>query len=244
MAKTVLITGGSRGIGKATAILCARQGWNTAFTYRTGREEALELERLLRENGLSALAIPMDVCSREQVFAAVEQAVKHFGGLDGLVNNAGIAAQKLFTDLTEQDWSQMLEVNLTGAFRCCQAAIPWMLRRGGGSIVNLSSIWGQAGASCEVHYSASKAAVIGLTKALAKELGPSKIRVNCVAPGVIDTPMNRHLAPEILDGLRQETPLERIGTPEQVAESIFFLLSGRAEFITGQVLGVNGGFVV
>ena len=161
-----------------------------------------------------------------------------------LVNNAGIAQQKLFTDLTLQDWERLFAVDVTGVFLCCRRALPGMIRRQQGVILNISSMWGQVGASCEVHYSAAKAAVIGLTKALAKEEGPSRIRVNCIAPGVIATEMNAHLTPEDMEDLREETPLLRIGTPADVARAAVFLASDQASFITGQVLGVNGGMVV
>ncbi|MDC0700747.1 SDR family oxidoreductase, partial [Blautia wexlerae] len=164
--------------------------------------------------------------------------------VDVLVNNAGIAQQKLFTDLTDTDWDRIFAVDVKGVFLCCQAALPHMIHEKRGAIVNISSMWGQVGASCEVHYSAAKAAVIGLTKALAKELGPSQIRVNCIAPGVIATEMNDLLGAETLEALREETPLEAIGTAEQVADAVRFLASDQASFITGQVLGVNGGMVI
>ena len=163
---------------------------------------------------------------------------------DLLVNNAGIAQQKLFTDVTEEEWDRIFAVNVKGLYTCCRAVVPHMVRRHAGSIINVSSIWGEVGASCEVPYSASKAAVIGFTKALAKELGPSGIRVNCVSPGVIATEMNAALDPETLDALREETPLGTIGTPEDAARAILWLAGEDSAFVTGQVLGVNGGFVI
>ena len=167
-----------------------------------------------------------------------------FGTIDALVCNAGIARQELFTDITLESWREMLGVNLDGVFHCCQAALPAMIHRKQGRIITLSSMWGQVGGSCEVAYSAAKAGVIGLTKALAKEVGPSGITVNCVAPGVIETEMNRQLSPETKAALAEETPLERLGTPEDVAEAIWFLASEAGRFFTGQVLAPNGGWVV
>lgn len=244
MAQTVLITGASRGIGRAAALRFIQEGWNVAAQYRTGEAEAKELEQEARRLGGNLLAFPADVADREQVQQLVEAAQRAFGRVDALVNNAGIAQQKLFSDLTEEDWDRMFDVNIKGIFHCCQAVLPGMIHRKAGSIVNLSSIWGIAGASCEVHYSASKAAVIGLTKALAKELGLSGIRVNCVAPGVVATQMNAHLSPEVLEELREETPLQTIGTPEDIADAIWFLASEQSRFITGQVLSPNGGIVI
>ena len=167
-----------------------------------------------------------------------------FGGVDILVNNAGIAQQKLFTDITDEDFDKMFAVNVKGVFNCCREAVPYMVNRKNGRIINISSIWGISGASCEVHYSASKAAVIGLTKALAKELGPSGICVNCIAPGVIDTPMNSCFDSDTMNALIDETPLMRIGTPEDIAKTVFFFASEDSSFITGQVICADGGFIV
>ena len=176
--------------------------------------------------------------------AQVQAVVERWGQIDLLVNNAGIAQQRLFTEITEAEWDRMFAVNAKGLYACCRAVVPGMIRRHSGNIINVSSMWGQAGASCEVHYSAAKAAVIGFTKALAKELGPSGIRVNCVAPGVIATEMNAALDGETLDALREETPLGTIGTPEEAARAILWLAGDGASFVTGQVIGVNGGFVI
>lgn len=240
--QTVLITGGSRGIGSAAVRLFAKRGWNVAFTYHTGASEAELLLRELRE--FSCLSLSCDVSNAAEVKSAITEAQKQFGSIDVLVNNAGIAQQKLFTDLTEDDWDRMFDINVKGMFHCCQAVLPAMIRAQSGRIVNLSSVWGETGGSCEVHYSASKAAVIGLTKALAKELGPSNICVNCVSPGVIATRMNAMHGENTLKELADETPLCRIGTPEEVAEAIYYLSSPASGFITGQVLGVNGGFFI
>ena len=185
-------------------------------------------------------ALPAELAGR----AAVEELFRLAGPVDVLVNNAGIAQQKLFTDVTEEDWRRVFAVDVDGVFRCCQCALPHMIHEKAGSIVNISSMWGQVGASCEVAYSAAKAAVIGLTKALAQELGPSHIRVNCVCPGVIDTEMNAALGADTMDALREETPLGRIGAPEDVAAAVSFLAGEESSFVTGQILGVNGGFVI
>lgn len=240
--QTVWITGGSRGIGAAAVRLFAERGWNVAFTYLTGKAEAGLLAQELA--GCPCLPLACDVSDAVQVKNAAAEVQKRFGRIDVLVNNAGIAQQKLFTDLTEDDWDRMFDVNVKGMFHCCQAVLPSMIREQSGKIVNLSSVWGETGGSCEVHYSAAKAAVIGLTKALAKELGPSNICVNCVSPGVIATGMNAIHGEDTLKGLAEETPLCRIGTPEEAAEAIYYLSSPASGFITGQVLGVNGGFLI
>lgn len=242
--KTVLITGASRGIGAETARLFAQKGWAVAVNYRNSRDAAEELVSEIRKNGGTALAIPADVGDPEQVEALFRTAEQELGQIEALVNNAGIAQQKLFTDLTDEDWDELFRVDVKGVFLCCRRALPAMIRRHRGVIVNISSMWGQVGASCEVHYSAAKAAVIGLTRALAKEVGPSGIRVNCIAPGVIRTEMNGNLTPETLEALKEETPLELLGDPADVAKAAWFLTSEDSAFITGQVLGVNGGMVI
>ncbi len=242
--KTVLITGGATGIGRSTAELFAALGCRVVVACNKSFREGLELARALSQMGLAAVALRADVSCRAEVDQLFAQTEKLYGGVDILINNAGIAQQKLFTDLTQEDWERMLGVNLTGVFNCTQAALPYMIRQKAGSIVNVSSIWGICGASCEAHYSAAKAGVIGLTKALAKELGPSGIRVNCVAPGVVDTRMNGQLEEETLAQLREETPLGRIAAPEEVARSIVFLAMENSSFTTGQVLSPNGGMVI
>lgn len=241
--KTVLITGSSRGIGRETARLFAREGWRVAIHYHRNEDAARalmkELERLVDCDCFQA-----DVASPVQARHLAEAAAERFGGIDALVNNAGIAQQKLFTEITDQDWHEMFSVNTDGVFYMCRAVLPQMIARHAGAIVNVSSVWGVTGASCEVHYSASKAAVIGMTKALAKEVGPSGIRVNCVTPGVIATDMNAGFDTETLSVLKQETPLGRLGAPEEVAGLICYLCSDRASFLTGQVIGADGGFAV
>ena len=239
MAQTVFITGGSRGIGAACVRAFAAAGWQVAFTYRVSREVA---GALAEQTG--ALALCADLHDDKAVSRAFGEARGHFGAPDAVVCNAGIAEQKLFQDITDEDWLHMLDVNLMGAVRTIRAALPDLLHRKHGSIVTISSIWGQMGASCESHYAASKAALIGLTKSLAQELGPSGIRVNCVAPGVINTDMVQVLGQETLRDLAEQTPLGRLGTPEDVAHAVAFLASDKASFLTGQILAADGGFIV
>ena len=237
--KTVLITGASRGIGAAAAQLFANRGYRVAVNYHRSRREA---EALAGE--LGGIAVQADVSDAAQVQKMVDNVLDKFCQLDILVCNAGIAQQKLFGDLTDADWRHMFGVNVDGMFYTIRAVLPHFIHNKAGRIITVSSMWGQVGASCEVAYSASKAAVIGLTRALAKELGPSGITVNCVAPGVIATEMNAHLDASALETLREETPLGAIGTPRDAAESICFLASEAAQFITGQVIAPNGGLVI
>ncbi len=214
-----------------------RNGWRAGFTYRASDalSEALSLET-------GALSEAADVADASAVHKAFEHFRTHIGEPDALICNAGVAEQKQFQDISDADWMRILDVNLMGAVRSVREALPSMLRRKSGSIVLVSSIWGESGASCESHYAASKAALIGFGKSLASELGPSGIRVNCVSPGVIDTDMNAVHSRATLTSLADETPLCRLGTADEVAESILFLCSGRSSFITGQVLRVSGGF--
>ncbi len=241
--KAVLITGASRGIGRAAAELFARRGYGVLINYRQDAGAAHELEKQLLDSGADALAVQADVAQEDQVLRMMEMAVKRFGFIDVLVNNAGIASQRLFTALTTEEWRRMMAVHVDGTFHCCREVLPAMIREKRGAIVNVASIWGLSGASCEVAYSTAKAAVIGMTKALAREVGPSGVRVNCVAPGVIDTAMNAAAGADILDMLAEETPLGRIGTAQEAAQAIAYLASEEASFITGQVLTVDGGFI-
>lgn len=235
--KTALITGGSRGIGAACVRAFRQAGWQTAFFYRQSREAA---EALARETG--AIAVPCDVADSEAVRRAVQETKAFLPHVDALVNNAGIASQELLTDVTDEQWRRMVDTNLSGAFYLCRAVLPGMISRREGSIVNVSSIWGRIGASCEVPYSAVKAGLIGLTRGLAKEVGPSGVRVNCVCPGVIRTDMLSTFTPDDLAELADETPLGRLGTPEDVARAVLWLSGPESAFVTGQVLGVDGGF--
>ena len=233
--RTALITGGSRGIGAACARSLTKAGYRIIINYDRSEEAA---KNLASELGCST--VQADVSDPVQV----SRMFGEIGDVDILVCCAGIALAKLFTDTSYEEWRHVLAVNLDGTANCCRAAIPHMVQEKDGRIITVSSIWGVTGASCETAYSASKAGVIGLTKSLAKELGPSGITVNCIAPGVIDTDMNATLSPETLKELAEETPLSRIGTPEEVAAAVRFLASEEAAFITGQVLGVTGGFAI
>lgn len=244
MKKTVLITGASRGIGRAAAEAFAKAGYDVAVNYNKSAEAAETLCRELEKYSVKALPFQADVADKKAVNAMTNEIEKKLGGISVLVNNAGIAEQALFTDITEKMWDRMFAVNVKGAYNCTQAVLPKMIHEKYGRIINISSMWGISGASCEVHYSAAKAALIGFTKALAKEVGLSGITVNCVAPGVIDTDMNGHLSPEIISELKEETPLNRIGAPRDVVETVLFPASEKASFITGQTISVDGGFIL
>ena len=237
--KTVLITGGSRGIGRAMVETFSKNGYSVAFTYKNSEKEAKELA-----TAIGAVAIRADSASETDVKNAVKYAISQLGSIDCLINNAGISSFSLFTDLSLDDWNKTLTVNLTGAFLYSREVIPDMLKRQKGRIINVSSMWGLVGSSCEVHYSTAKAGLIGMTKALAKELGPSGITVNAIAPGVINTDMNKALSVDDIAALREDTPLMRIGEPCEVAEAALFLASDSSSFITGDVLNVSGGYVI
>lgn len=239
MNKTALITGGSRGIGKCLVEGFIKEGYNVAFTYLNSDKDA---EALSTRCG--AYAIKADVSKSDEVENAVRLAIEGFGKIDVLVNNAGIDEFCLLTDITDEKWHKMIDTNLSSAFYASRAVLKDMIRRQGGAIINIASMWGEVGASCEVHYSVSKAGLIGLTKALAKEVGPSNIRVNCVSPGVIDTDMNKHLSNEDMEQLKNDTPLGKIGKCEDILNAVLFLASDKSSFITGQILGVNGGYII
>ncbi len=242
--KYALITGGSRGIGAAAARLFARRGWGVAVGYHHSQARAQVLVRELEALGVPALAVRGDVADIAQVTEMVDNVLEKFCQLDILVCSAGISHLGLISQIDEDQWRRLFAVNVDGVHHCCRAVLPHMLERKSGAIVTVSSMWGQVGASCEAAYSATKGAVIAYTKALAKELGPSNIRVNCVAPGVIDTEMNANLSSDDLAALADETPLGRIGTPEEAAAAIVFLAGEESSFLTGQVLAPNGGLVV
>lgn len=237
--QVVLITGGSRGIGAACARRFAAGGCKVVLNYRQSRQQAEELAE-----ELGGWAVQADVSDPAQVQEMVDNVLEKFCQLDILICNAGVAQQKLFGDLTDGDWRRMFAVNVDGVFYTIRAALPHFIHRKAGRILTMASMWGQVGGSCEVAYSAAKAAVIGLTKALAKELGPSGITVNCLSPGVIETEMNGNLTPADLAALAEETPLGRIGTAAEVAEAAYFLACQGGSFFTGQVISPNGGLVI
>lgn len=243
--KTVLITGASGGIGFATAKLFLEEGYRVAMHYFSHGEEVSALAEevnQLKEN--TTVAIKADLRTEADVLWLFDRVEEALGPVEILVNNAGISSQQLFTDITEEEWDRMFAVHVKGTFFCCKRALPGMIHKKQGSIINVSSMWGQIGGSCEVHYSAAKGAVIAMTKALAMEVAPSGIRVNCVAPGMIDTAMNGHLSQEDREAFLEEIPLGREGTPREVAETILFLASEKSSFFTGQVLSPNGGTVM
>lgn len=244
MSRVVLITGAAGGIGSATAVKFAQNSYSVALGYKTSENQAQRLAADLQENSVQAKAFYSDAANLQQAKKLIDDVTEHFGKVDVLVNNAGAAQQKLFSDITQSDFREMIDNNLTTAFNCSQAVLEQMIRRKSGKIINISSVWGIHGASCEVHYSAAKAAVIGMTKALAKEVAPSGITVNAVAPGVIDTKMLSSFSKEDLDALTEQTPLGRIGTGMDVANLIYFLSSSDADFITGEVITVDGGFAL
>lgn len=237
--KTVLVTGASRGIGAAVARRFSQGGYRVILNYNKSKDEALSLAQ-----EINAIPIKADVGIAEEVKQMMSVIENDFGGADVLINNAGISSFNLFTDVSEDEWQNVLNINLGGAYRVTRLGLKSMIKKQSGCIINISSMWGQVGSSCEVAYSTAKAGLIGMTKALAKEVGPSGIRVNCIAPGVIDTDMNSELGADVLKELCEETPLLRLGTADDIASAAYFLAGSEASFITGQVLGINGGFVI
>lgn len=235
MGKVVIVTGGSRGIGAAICEEFIKNGDIVILNYRSSVEKALNLKEKLGEN---LYLIKADVGNMLEVKVMADFCLSKFGRIDVLVNNAGISQIKPFADITEDDWDEMMRVNLKGVYNCTKCVIDFMIHNKSGKIINISSIWGEVGASCEVHYSTAKAGIIGFTKALAKEMALSNIQVNCITPGIIDTEMNSQFN---LEELKEEVPMERIGTPKDIADTVLFLASDRANYITGQVIGVNGG---
>ena len=244
MAKVALVTGASRGIGRATAEAFARAGYQVAANYCRSKEQIEQFSAQMEREGCAVIPVQADVSDPEQVERMVQTVQRQFGHIDVLVCNAGIARQGLLTDFSPADWRQMMSVNLDGTFYCCRSVLPGMIRQKYGRIVLISSMWGQTGGSCEVAYSAAKAGLIGLGKALAKEEGPSGITVNVIAPGVINTDMMAGFTDEDRAALAEETPVERLGEPDEIARTMVFLADEASGYITGQVLGVNGGLVI
>ena len=244
MRKVALVTGASRGIGAAIAVELAKCGYDVAVNYKTRKDAAEEVKGQIEALGQQAVAVQADVSDRSAVDAMFDTVKKTLGQVELLVSNAGIAGQAQIQDLTQERWKEFFAVNVDGAFNTVQNVLPYMLHEHRGCIITVSSMWGLRGASCESAYSATKAAVIGFSRSLANELAPSGIRVNCVAPGVIDTQMLDELPVEIKEGLADETPLRRLGTPQDIASLVAFLASDKASFITGQVITADGGFIV
>ena len=240
--KTVLITGGSRGIGKCIAENLARDGFNVVLNYNKSEKQAKQIKKELEEQGINIEICKADVSKREEVKKLVKFTLNKFGNIDVLINNARIAKLQMFNDITDSDWNEMLGTNLNSVFYTIQESLPNMIHNKNGCIINISSIWGLVGASCEVAYSVSKAGIDGMTKSLAKELGPSNIRVNSIAPGVIDTEMNSNLDNAIKEEIKNETPLNKIGKPIDIYRCVKWLIED--EFTTGQVISPNGGYVI
>ena len=241
--KTAVITGSSQGIGRQIALEFAKNNYNVVINYNESKNEAFELVEKIKKSGGTSIAVQANVSKFQEAQKLIDLSLNEFGKINVLVNNAGISLQKIFQDVSEAEWKNLFEVNVGSVFNCCSCVLKDMILRKSGKIINISSIWGMVGASMEVHYSASKAAIIGFTKALAKELGPSGINVNCVSPGVIDTKMN-NFDQETFAELKNETPLGKIGSALDIAKTVLFLASSDADFITGQVISPNGGFVI
>lgn len=244
MKRTVIVTGSSKGIGAAAAIMFAQKGFNVVINYNESYESASLLCNSLVSNGYSVITQKANVANKMEVDLMVKETLYKFGSIDVLINNAGIAYQGLITDTDEIDFDRIIDIDLKGVFNCCKSVTQTMVNQKSGTIINISSMWGQVGASCEVAYSAAKAGVIGLTKALAKELAPSGITVNCIAPGLIETGMNSNLTVEELNDFVNEIPLGRMGSADEIAAAAYFLASPAADYITGQVLGINGGYII
>lgn len=240
MKKTIVVTGGSRGIGRAIVERLAMKDYNVILNYNSSEMEAKEVKEKLKDSGKEIEIFKADVSKRKEVQSLVEFAMEKYNKIDVLINNAGISQVKLFTDITDEDWQKMMDINLNSVFYSCQEVSKIMINQKEGCIINISSIWGEIGASCEVHYSVAKAGVDALTKSLAKELGPSNIRVNSIAPGIIDTEMNRHLNKDEIKAIKDEIPLEKIGMPEDIAKCAEWLIEDK--YTTGQVISINGGW--
>ena len=238
--KTVIVTGGSRGIGAAIVKELAKQGFNVVLNYNNSEEAAKQIQKELEEQNIRIEIFKADVSKREAVSKLVKFTLDKYNNIDVLINNAGIDQIKPFMDITDEDWNKLMQVNLNSVFYCSQEVLENMIHNKKGCIINISSIWGRVGASCEVHYSASKAAIDGLTKALAKEMGPSNIRVNSIAPGIIETDMNKDLTNEDLEEIKNQIPLGRIAKPEEIVKSIKWLIED--EYVTGQIIAVDGGW--
>ena len=240
--KAVLVTGGSRGIGAEIVKMLAKENYSIVLNYNHSEKQAIQIQEELQKQGKQIAIFQADVSKREAVKKLIQFTINTFGTIDVLINNAGIAQEKLFTDITDDDWNTMLNTNLNSVFYCTQEALPEMIRKKEGCIINISSIWGITGSSCEVAYSTTKAGINGMTKALAKELGPSNIRVNAIAPGIIDTSMNEYLTKEEKQVIEQEIPLEKVGKTIDIARCVKWLMED--EYTTGQIISINGGWYI
>ena len=238
--KTIIVTGGSRGIGAAIVRILAKEGYNIVLNYNKSEEIAKKMQEEFTKEGYNVEIFKADVSKREQAKKLVEFAIQKFGKIDVLINNAGISQTKLFTEINDEDWNNMISVNLNSAFYMTQEVVPYMIHQKDGLVINISSIWGEIGASCEVHYSVAKAGVDAMTKSLAKELGPSNIRVNSIAPGIIDTDMNKKLSEEEIEEIKEEIPLGKIGNTMDIAKCAKWLIEDN--YTTGQIISINGGW--
>lgn len=240
MKKTIIVTGASRGIGAAIVKMLAKEDYNIVLNYNKSEEIAKKIQEEFTKQGKNVEIFKADVSKREEVKKLIEFTINKFKKIDILINNAGISQTRLFTDITDEDWNNMLNVNLNSVFYMTQEVLPYMIHEKEGCIINISSIWGITGAACETHYSVAKAGVDAMTKSLAKELGPSNIRVNSIAPGIIDTDMNKYLLDEELANIEEEIPLGKIGSPETIAKCVKWLIED--DYTTGQIIGINGGW--
>ena len=242
MEKVAIVTGASRGIGREIAKSLAKQNIKVIANYNNSEEKAIELKKELEAEGIEIDIVKADVSKREEIKHLVQYAIGNYGKIDILINNAGISEYKLFTDETDEDWNKVINTNLYSAFAVSQEVIPNMIKNKNGCIINISSVWGMVGASMEVLYSVSKAGIDGLTKALAKELGPSNIRVNAIAPGIVDTDMCKNFTEEEIENIKEEIPLERIGKVEDISKCINWLINDN--YTTGQIISINGGWII
>lgn len=240
--KVILVTGGSRGIGANIVQELSKQGYTVIMNYNKSEEQANKIKNELGNNGIHIDIVKADISKRNEVKNLINFIIEKYEHIDVVINNAGISQIKLFTEITDEDWNKMLQTNLTSAFYVTQEAVPNMIQQKSGCIINISSVWGIVGASCEVHYSVAKAGLDGMTKALAKELGPSNIRVNSIAPGIINTEMNKELSEQELENIANEIPLEKIGYPHSITNCVKWLIED--DYTTGQIISVNGGWVI
>lgn len=240
--KVILVTGGSRGIGANIVQELSKQGYTVIMNYNKSEEQANKIKNELGNNGIHIDIFKADISKRNEVKNLINFIIGKYEHIDVVINNAGISQIKLFTEITDEDWNKMLQTNLTSAFYVTQEAVPSMIQKKSGCIINISSVWGIVGASCEVHYSVAKAGLDGMTKALAKELGPSNIRVNSIAPGIINTEMNKELSKQELENIANEIPLEKIGYPHSITNCVKWLIED--DYTTGQIISVNGGWVI
>lgn len=240
--KVVVVTGGSRGIGVQIVKTLANENYKVILNYNNSKEQAEKIQQELLEQGKEIEIIKADVSKKEEAEKLIQFAINKFNKIDILINNAGISQEGLFTDVTEEEWQKIINTNLNSVFYCNQKALKYMIQEQQGCIINISSIWGETGASCEVAYSTTKAAINGMTKALAKEVGPSNIRVNAIAPGIIDTDMNKNLTIEERKQIKEQIPLNRIGKAIDIAKCVKWLVED--EYTTGQIISINGGWYI